>query len=170
MDLTENKITGTQVAYFIICPRKLWLFTHQIEMEKYSEDVEIGKLISEESFERERYKEILIDDTLKIDFLKLGKEIIINEIKKSRKMEDAHIWQLKFYIYYLKKLGIPCRYGIIHYPKLKRKIEVKLSKKDEEKIEDTLREIEIVKRLDKVPAVINKSYCKKCAYYSFCFI
>ncbi|OQX22202.1 MAG: CRISPR-associated protein Cas4, partial [Candidatus Altiarchaeales archaeon A3] len=25
--------TGTQINYFIVCPRKLWLFTKNIEME-----------------------------------------------------------------------------------------------------------------------------------------
>ncbi|MCS7250747.1 MAG: CRISPR-associated protein Cas4 [candidate division WOR-3 bacterium] len=170
IDLIENKITGTNIAYFIICKRKMWLFTHQIEMEKYSDYVEIGKLISEESFKKERYKEVLIGETLKLDFLKMGNEIIVHEIKKSRKMEEAHIWQVKFYIYSLRRLGINSHYGVIHYPKLMKKIDVELTEEDEKEIERALKEIEIIKRLDKPPEIINKPYCKKCAYYFFCFI
>ncbi|MCM8807893.1 MAG: CRISPR-associated protein Cas4, partial [Candidatus Omnitrophica bacterium] len=48
LELFESKITGTQVAYYIVCKRKLWLFSHQIEMEEFSDYVLIGKIISEE--------------------------------------------------------------------------------------------------------------------------
>ncbi|MEM5882418.1 MAG: Dna2/Cas4 domain-containing protein, partial [Candidatus Aenigmatarchaeota archaeon] len=32
LDLIEEKITGTQVAYYIVCKRKLWFFSHYIQM------------------------------------------------------------------------------------------------------------------------------------------
>ncbi len=168
LDLIDSKITGTQVAYYIVCKRKLWLFSNKIEMEKFSDYVEIGKLISVGSFKREKHKELLIGDTLKIDFLKIGDEIIVHEVKKSKKLEEAHIWQVKFYIYSLKKLGINCKSGVIHYPKLFRKIDVQLNKEDEKIIENIKRE---KKKLlsGNLPPVINAPYCKKCAYYTFCY-
>ncbi|MEM1724597.1 MAG: Dna2/Cas4 domain-containing protein [Candidatus Aenigmatarchaeota archaeon] len=67
-DFAESKITGTQIAYYITCKRKLWLFLRQIEMERFSELVEIGRLISEEAFKGENSKEISFGDTIKIDF------------------------------------------------------------------------------------------------------
>jgi len=59
-------------------------------MERNSELVSLGKLLHEESYKRD-FKEILIDN-IKIDFLKNKYEV--HEIKKSRKIEKAHIYQL----------------------------------------------------------------------------
>ncbi|MEO0229211.1 MAG: CRISPR-associated protein Cas4 [candidate division WOR-3 bacterium] len=164
----DMKITGTQVAYFIICKRKLWLFSHQIEMEDKSELVSIGKLISEESFNREKFKEVSMGDTLKVDFLKINDEVVVHEVKKSRKLEDAHIWQVKFYIYMLRRLGINSTHGIIHYPKLRKKIEVQLNNEDVKQIESAIYHIEEIKQSNKPPEFFLKPYCTKCAYYEFC--
>lgn len=169
IDLAESKITGTQIAYYIVCKRKLWLFSNKIEMEKYSDYVNIGKLISEDSFKREKFKEIEIGDTIKIDFIKINDEVIIHEIKKSRSLEEAHIWQVKFYIYSLKKLRVNCDKGTIHYPKLMRKVDVRLNDEDISFIEKTISEIKTLLK-GEVPSVINKPYCKKCAYYEFCYL
>ncbi|MEJ5167467.1 MAG: CRISPR-associated protein Cas4 [Thermoanaerobaculia bacterium] len=155
------------MAQNLLEPR--WLFSNYIEMEKTFDLVEIGKIISEESFKREKYKEFLFDD-VKIDFLMVGDEIIVNEVKKSKKLEEAHIWQVKFYIYRLREMGLNCKRGIIRYPKLMKKLEVELQKEDIKKIEGSFSEIkEIINRVEP-PAPVNKPYCKKCAYYEFCFI
>ena len=170
LDLWNSKITGTQVAYNIVCKRKLWLFAHHIQTEKFSDYVALGKLISEYSFRRETHKEVLIGDAFKIDFIKIGDEIIVHEVKKSKKLEEAHIWQIKFYIYSLKKLGLNSKRGVIHYPKLMRKIEVEFEEKDKREIEKALEEIEDIKTLKYPPPIIDKPYCKKCAYHNFCYI
>jgi CRISPR-associated exonuclease Cas4 len=168
-EIEEISITGTEVAYYIVCKRKLWLFSHGIELERFSDFVEIGKVISETYFKREKFKEIEMQ-SFKIDFIKIGSEIIVNEVKKSKKLEEAHIWQTKFYIYQLQKLGIECKKGIIHYPKLLKKIDVELTESDKIKIEEALGKIEKIEKLERPPDVINKPYCKNCAYYQFCYI
>ena len=81
--LLKERIKGIEVSYYIICRRKLWLFSNFIQFERYSDFVEIGKIISEESFKRERFKEIEIE-SVKIDFLKFGDEIIVNEVKNQK--------------------------------------------------------------------------------------
>jgi CRISPR-associated exonuclease Cas4 len=145
--MDEIYITGTEVAYYIVCKRKLWLFSHGIELERFSDFVEIGKVISETYFKREKFKEIEMQ-SFKIDFIKIGSEIIVNEVKKSKKLEEAHIWQTKFYIYQLQKLGIECKKGIIHYPKLLKKIDVELTESDKIKIEEALGKIEKIEKLE----------------------
>ncbi len=167
--LIESKLTGTKIAYYIVCKRKLWLFSNHITFESSSELVGIGKLISETSFKRERQKEILLGDTVKIDFVRIGDEVVIHEVKKSRKLEEAHIWQVKFYIYTLKKMGVECTSGVIHYPKLLRKIDVGLEKEDEKMIEK-IREDTRKLLKGEIPPPIKVSYCKKCAYYQFCYV
>jgi CRISPR-associated exonuclease Cas4 len=164
----ELTIKGTEVSYYIVCKRKLWLFSHGINFERFSDYVEIGKIISESFFKREKLKEVEIG-SFKIDFIKIKDEIIVNEVKKSKKLEEAHIWQTKFYIYNLQKLGINSKRGIIHYPKLFKKIDVELSDEDKIKIEEALSKIAEIKTKKEPPEIIEKGYCKKCAYYEFCF-
>lgn len=170
IDLLESKITGTQVAYYIVCKRKLWLFSHHIEMEKFSDYVLIGKLISEESFKKEKFKEIPIGETLKIDFIRVGDEIIVHEVKKSRKIEEAHIWQVKYYIHRLRELGLNCFRGVINYPKLFKKLDVEYNKEDKEKIEEALVKIQEIITQQKIPEIIEKPYCRKCSYFELCYI
>ena len=97
------QITGIMVYYYIICKRKLWYFTNNINMEQNSELVEIGKILDETSYTREN-KSILIDNTINIDFIK--GECILHEIKKTKAIEEAGIWQVKYYMYYLQKRGV----------------------------------------------------------------
>jgi len=167
--LDEIKIKGVEVSYYIVCKRKLWLFSHGIELERFSDYVEIGKIISESFFKKERLKEIEIGSS-KIDFIKVGDQIIVNEVKKSKKLEEAHIWQTKFYIYQLQKMGINSKRGIIHYPKLLRKIEFELAEEDKAKIDEALLKIAEIKIKKEPPEIKEKPYCKKCAYYEFCFL
>ena len=60
--------TGTQINYYFVCYRKLWLFSHGLNMEHTSDTVYMGKLIGEESYYREK-NEIRIDDLITIDFI-----------------------------------------------------------------------------------------------------
>jgi CRISPR-associated exonuclease Cas4 len=134
-------------------------------MEHTSELVEIGKHIHETTFTREN-KEIQIGP-IKIDFI--DNDGVIHEIKKSPKMEKAHVWQLKYYIYYLKKNGIDNITGVLHYPTLKQKETIYLDDNDVVAIENLLDDILCVTRGD-IPGTINKSRCNMCSYYELCYI
>lgn len=85
-------------------------------------------------------------------------------------MEEAHIWQVKYYIYYLTELGYTDIKGVIDYPTLKKKTMVVLKKEEHKKIKKILNDIDIVIN-NEIPA-INKlrGFCKKCAFYDFCYI
>ena len=165
--MLKESFTGTQIAYYVVCKRKLWLFSHQISFEKYSDYVELGKLINEEAFKKEKHKELELGD-VKIDFIKTKNGIVVHEVKKSRKLEPAHIWQVKFYIYKLKELGINCSSGIIHYPKIFEKIEVKFTEEDKKIIENFKKDINRILE-SPLPPPIKVKYCKKCSYYEFCY-
>jgi len=84
------RLTGTQINYLLICPRKLWLFSHHIEMERENDLVALGQLLHEESFQRKK-KEVLIDDLIRLDFFD---DKAIHDMKKGRSMEEAHRAQL----------------------------------------------------------------------------
>ena len=61
------KYTGTQINYYFVCHRKLWLFSRGIQMEHESDAVFQGKLLSEDSYEHRR-KEIDIAKIIFIEF------------------------------------------------------------------------------------------------------
>ncbi len=163
--MTTPIITGTQIAYYTICHRKLWLFSKNISMEHTSELVEIGKIIHENSYSRKK-KEINLEG-IKIDILE-AKRGIIHEVKKSKCLEESHVWQLKYYLYYFKRLGIEIE-GMLDYPKLKRRERVILTEEDILNITSSLKEIEQILVKTTAPPPINKPYCKKCSYYEFCY-
>ena len=163
----QREISGMMFYYYFVCKRKLWFFTNEIQMESENEDVIIGKLIDENSYSRE-LKHVLIDNTVNIDFIKEWK--ILHEVKKQKSVEEAGIWQLKYYIYFLRKRGINIEKGILDYPKLKKREEIFLTEEDEKRIEEVLLEIREIVNLKLPPKLEKLKICKKCAYFEYCYI
>lgn len=163
-------VNGVYINYYFHCKRHLWLFARNIRMEHNSEDVFIGKLISVYSFDRRRHEIQIVDeeDAIVMDFIDKNRKVV-HEIKKSNKLEELHIWQVKYYLYVLEKKGIMGFKGLINYPKRKRSIQVELSDKDRTTIKEVIDDIHEIINSVKPPPVINKSYCKKCSYYEFCY-
>lgn len=164
------QITGTHINYYFSCHRQLWLFANGIQMEHTSDTVYEGKLIHEESYPQRpaKYEEIELGG-IKIDFYD-PKNKIVHEIKKSPKLREAHLWQLKYYIYILEKAGIECVGAILEYPKERRTEEVYLSSIDVERIKEIEKEIVELINSEQVPKVEKKARCKNCSYYDFCFV
>lgn len=163
----QREISGMMFYYYFVCKRKLWFFANEIQMESENEDVIIGKLIDENSYSRE-LKHVLIDNTVNIDFIKEWK--ILHEVKKQKSVEEAGIWQLKYYIYFLRKRGINIEKGILDYPKLKKREEIFLTEEDEKRIEEILLEIKEIVNLKLPPKLEKLKICKKCAYFEYCYI
>ena len=161
------KITGLMINYYFVCKRKLWYNSRNINLEEDNENVQMGKLIDENSYNLET-KQIMIEETVNIDFIRNWK--VVHEIKKSKAIEEAAIWQVKYYIYFLKKRGIEIEKGIIDYPEVRERKEVILSEEDEVYLEKILKEIEKICKNENSPEVINDRQCKKCAYYEYCYI
>lgn len=158
--------TGTQVNYYLVCQRKLWLFSHQIEMERNSEAVELGKLIHERGYAREPRKNIVIDNRIVLDFYEDG---TLHEVKKSNRLEDAHRFQLLYYLYYLKQKGVSTITGELNYPKLRQRTRVELTPEAEAEVKQVLAGIQNVLEAAQAPAVIHAPYCKRCSYVDFCY-
>ena len=158
-------ITGTQINYYFVCKRKLWLFSKNISMEQNSELVEIGSILHYTSYSRKR-KEIQLEG-IKIDFFEKNRGII-HEVKKSKSIENAHIWQLKYYLYYFKQLGINVT-GEINYPLLRKIEKIELTEDDEMEIEEIMKKIHQIISLEIPPKKQNKKICKKCSYFELCY-
>ncbi len=136
-------------------------------MEDNNENVQLGKLLDENSYKRDD-KHIQIDGVINIDFIHDNREL--HEIKKSRAVEEAGIWQLKYYLYYLEERGVEGIKGRIDYPLLKRTMEVALSDEDRNVLGDVIKDINILKKQNMVPQLDKKKICSKCAYYDLCYI
>jgi len=162
--------TGTHFNYYLICHRKLWLFANGINMEHTSDLVYEGKMIHEESYPQrpERYEELEIDG-IKIDFYDTRNKVV-HEIKKSDKVEEAHRWQVKYYIYVLEQNGIEGVTGILEYPTLRQTEKVELTDDDREQIKKMGKDIETLVASDTCPPVIHSKICKNCSYYEFCYV
>ncbi|MDD3841079.1 MAG: CRISPR-associated protein Cas4 [Clostridia bacterium] len=158
--------TGVEVNYYFICKRKLWYFTHGITMEHNSTRVEIGKEVHKNSFKRKN-KEIMIDNQICLDFI--DKELIINETKLTKAMNDATRYQILYYIYYLENKGIKQVKGIVHYPKSKKREIIELDGEERQVLDKVLKFIYAIKKSNSPPSLEKKRKCKKCSYYELCF-
>lgn len=161
-----KKITGMDIYYYNVCQRKLWYFNSLIRMESDNESVQLGRIIDESTYSRED-KHININDVINIDFIRND---ILCETKKSRKIEEASIMQMKYYLYVLKINGADKFKGEINYPTLKQKIEVVLTDDDISNIEKQCDEIQKIRNLALPPPINKKSYCRGCAYHDLCYI
>lgn len=163
-----TRITGVMVQYYKACKRELWFFANKINMNMEDENVLLGKLIHETAFIKEK-KNILIDETISIDFKKGKENIIVFEIKKSSKLEEPAKWQLYYYLYYLKHRGINAE-GILVYPKEKKREKLVLSENIEKELNEIIEKIPAIISLPKPPEPEKKPYCKRCSYYEFCWV
>lgn len=162
-------ITGTHFAYYQLCRRKLWLFANGINMEQTSDLVYEGKLIHEESYPQRssRYEEVAIDG-IKVDYYD-PKNRVIHEIKKSNKVDHAHEWQLKYYMYVFEQHGLNGVRGILEYPALRKTSEVFLSDADRNQIRRMIADIESVIKQEECPPLTRKGICHNCSYFEFCY-
>lgn len=164
------QLTATHINYYHICHRKLWLFGNGINMEHTSNSVAEGKLLHETSYgqRNEKYTELDIGGS-KIDFYD-AKNKVVHEIKKSDKAEDAHEWQVKYYIWLLEQNGMPDATGILEYPKLRETKTVLLQDIDRQYIQRLIPMIEALVESDVCPPTINAKICKSCSYFDFCYV
>ena len=164
------QITGTHIAYLHTCHRKLWLFANGIQMEHTSEIVAEGKLIADSTYldRARKYTELAVDG-VKIDFYD-AKNKVVHEVKKSDKVEHAHIAQVKYYLYVLVKNGIENPSAIIEYPKLKQREFIEWSNDDINEAEEWVERTKAIIHSENCPALIRKGICKKCSYSDLCYI
>ena len=160
-------ITGIMIYYYFVCQRRLWYFINQINMEQNSELVKIGKILDETTYTREK-KQILIDNTINIDFIK--NKAVLHEVKKTKAVEEAGIWQIKYYIYYLENKGVKNVKAKIDFPLLRETKEVILEDKDREILKNVIIHIEEIGKMDKPPEIIDSRICRKCSYFDMCYV
>ena len=159
-------INGTIINYYFHCKRQCYLHGNRLNMEDNSEQVKIGKAIHEERAENKNNTE----DNIRLD--KLTKEYL-TEVKKSDADAEAAKWQLLYYLKVLKTKGV-IRKGKLEFAEKNKKdkkiIIIELTDEVEKELDKYIDEIEQLLNQDRIPEWINKSTCKKCVYYEYCYI
>lgn len=160
-----TKFTGLEVNYYFICKKKLWWFHRGIQMEQESDRVKLGRAVHENSYERKK-KEITIDDKITLDWRESG---VIHEVKLTDRMEEAHEFQLLYYLFYLKQKGVENLSGRIDYPKMRQTHEVFLTQEKEEMLRAALEEMEKIVSSQNAPEVEFMKICQSCSYAELCW-
>jgi CRISPR-associated exonuclease Cas4 len=163
-------INATLINLYHVCKRECWLHANGIRFEHTSDLVAEGKLIHEVSYPQrpERYEELEIDG-IKIDFYDAHNRVI-HEIKKSNKVEEAHRWQVKYYIWVLECNGVEGVTGLLEYPTLRQTEKVELTDDDRTKIIEIKQKINQLLASDVCPPCIHSKICRQCSYYDFCYV
>lgn len=165
-----NKIiSGTVVNYYFHCKRQCYLFANKLNMEDNSELVQIGKSVHEIKENGKENTEIQIDNIV-LD--RITKDYVI-EIKKSDADIEASKWQLIFYLKVLKDKGINKKGKLIfdeNNKSNKKNIIIELDEKTEKELNFHLDNIQKILESSEIPKIDEKSKCKKCAYYAYCYI
>ena len=142
---------------------------HQITGDQMNEFMYIGRLLSEDTFQRNKHEIMLADLPAKVDMIETRNgELMIAEIKKSSKRIENGKLQLKYYLYLLYKKGYKIK-GEIKIPKEKKRELVELNEDDIIFIEKSLIEIEKLVCEEIPPEPKRIKDCSKCAHYEFCF-
>ena len=162
--------SATLISYLHLCHRKLWLHAKHIRMEHNSEAVAEGKLIGETTYQRraKKWKELNLGSS-KIDHFD-PQTNTIREVKKSAKLEHAHVAQVKYYLYLLEQRGIQHPTGLIEYPKQRKTTEVILDDSSRKEIQGWEEAVKRLTTQPNCPALVKKPYCRNCSFYDFCFV
>lgn len=173
------QINATCVSYFFSCHRKLWLFANGINMEHTSALVADGKLLHDTTYSNRpaSASEIILSFELdggitlsgRIDFFD-EKERCVFETKRSDSMEEAHEWQVKFYLWLLALNGIDGAYAKITYPKVRQTHTVPLLPGDIPTLEQCVKKIATIVLMRDCPPKHTLPICQRCAYFDFCYV
>jgi len=178
---TALRVGGMVLGYSLICPRKAWLSLRGLWMEAESDTVALGRLLDEHTYERAD-KHIPLEAEApcgtrlvgKVDWANL-KAGVLHETKKGRSCEDAHRWQLRFYLWLLGRNGVtrpdgrPFA-GQLNYPALRKTETVTLEDDHAQKLADMVREIgALAYRFTPPDRLAKRSFCKQCAFEELCY-
>ena len=171
-------VNATLINLYNVCPRECWLHANGIHMEHNSDTVADGKLLHETSYadRNAKHSELFVEANYnqiklygKIDFYD-AKQKVIYETKRGNKVETAHSWQVKFYLWLLLLNGIEAATGIIEYPLLRQKESIELTKEDVSILKKLIVKVSDLQHSETCPPVIKSKICRSCSYFDLCYI
>jgi len=163
------QINATLINLYHVCKRQTWLHANGIRMEHTSQLVAEGKLIGETTYQdrSKKYTELELDG-IKIDFYD-AKNKVIHEVKKTDKVERAHIAQVKYYLFMLSKNGIEGASALLEYPKMRQTQIVEWEEGDQSLVQGWVQEVKDLISQENCPPLEKKNICRSCSYFDFCY-
>lgn len=169
------------VGYVVRCPRQAWLSLHHLWMEQESDTVALGRQLGATAYPREK-KELDLEVegpggvslVGRIDHANLQGGVL-HEVKKSPSAHEAHVWQLRFYLWLLRLAGVvrpdgSAFTGRLDYPALRKTQDVTLSE------DDILHLTALVERLVELadaphppPRLAERNICFGCSFEELCY-
>ncbi len=157
---------GLQLNYLRVCPRKLWLFAHQVRLEADAEAVALGRLTHERSYRDRPRRSLLLENLIAIDVLE--DEGTVLEVKHAPTFVEAARLQLRYYLYFLWRRGVTLR-GELRFPRQRRREVVELDAAAIAEVEAALEEAARIVALPTPPAAAWMPACRRCAYAPLCW-
>jgi len=181
--MQQLRIGGMLVGYHALCPRKTWLSANGLWMEQESDTVALGRHLDAATYARQKKGYDLDVNAPALPGVRLVGKIdhadldggVLHEVKKSRAAQDAHVWQLRFYLWLLRLAGVTRSDGAaftgrLDYPALRKTHEVTLGPDDEAALAAQVTDIAHTVRLPQPPPRLDRrSFCEACAFEELCY-
>ncbi len=164
MNEEREGIGGVHIKYLLHCPRQLWLYARGYRPEAGSELVAFGEAVDDTTFARRRDFDL---GEARIDWVGVG--AVVHETKSSRAPSPAHEAQVRYYCLLLTRRGVNVRNGIIHYPLIRRAVEVPWNTQARQSAEFTEAEAQRVIANESTPPRLERRRCRGCSYFDYCW-
>lgn len=165
--MAEIDVGGTLVWYYYICPRQVWLISHQLTPDQEDTNLLIGRLIDATSYSREK-KELVLGGNKMDVYAFVDGELVVGEVKKSSRYRQSARMQLAHYLKELATSGVQAR-GELRFPAEKTREPVVLDEATLAELEQVEKEILEIVCQEQPPPPKKNRYCGKCAYAEFCW-
>ncbi|RAK19106.1 CRISPR-associated exonuclease Cas4 [Anoxybacillus vitaminiphilus] len=163
----QMPITGTDIWYYYICKREVWLMKHQIAPDQEDESLDIGRFISETYYQRNK-KEISIGNIVVDRVRQEDGQLVIGEVKKSSRYMKSAKMQLLYYLDTLRQMGIEAK-GELLFPEERKKETVEWTEEAKQELKRAMEDIRRIARMPVPPASEKIHFCGKCAYREYCW-
>ena len=163
----EMPVTGTDIWYYYICQREVWLMKHQIAPDQEDESLDIGRFISEMYYKRDK-KGMSIGNIVVDRIRQEDGQLVIGEVKKSSRYIKSAKMQLLYYLDTLRKMGIYAK-GELLFPEERKKEAVEWTEEAKEELERAIEHIRRIARMPVPPERKKIPFCAKCAYREYCW-
>ncbi|SFD70188.1 CRISPR-associated protein Cas4 [Streptomyces aidingensis] len=155
---------GVHIKYLHHCPRQLWLYSRGYRPEQRSDLVAFGEVVDDTTFTRRRDIDL---GEAKIDWVTTG--AVVHETKSSRTPSPAHAAQVRHYCLLLERRGITVKGGTIHYPLIRRTVDVTWNATARADAERSEAEALSVIAAGTAPARLARARCRGCSYLDYCW-
>lgn len=160
----DGELGGVHIKYLMHCPRQLWLYARGYRPEQSSDQVAFGEAVDESAFSRRREVDL---GAAKIDWVTTG--AIVHETKSSRAPSAQHEAQVRHYCLLLEQRGVNVRGGKLHYPLIRRTVEVPWDKAAREVARQAEREARAIINLTDSPSRLPRARCQGCSFADYCW-